>query len=76
MPMDPKYEDLELDIVEARGAGRVWQEMAKNPALPGSKTAQTFPNGIPRKVLERKMKKTKERINAEITQVTRREREG
>jgi len=76
MPMDPKYEDLELDIVEARGAGRVWQEMAKNPALPGSKTSPTFPNGIPRKVMERKMKKTKERINAEITQVTRKERES
>lgn len=76
MPMDPKYPDLELDNVEERGAGRVWQEMAKNPALPGSKTAPTFPHGIPNKVLERKKKITREKVDAEITQVLRREREG
>ena len=75
MPMDPKYEDLELDNVEARGAGRVWQEMAKNPALPGSNTVATFPHGIPSQVVERKKKITKEAIDAEITQVLRRERE-
>jgi len=76
MPMDPKYKELELDNVEERGAGRVWQEMAKNPALPGSRTAPTFPHGIPRRVMERKMKKTEERIGAKITQVLRREKES
>jgi len=34
MPMDPAYKQLEKDNVEKRGAGRVWQEMAKNPAGP------------------------------------------
>ena len=75
MPMDPKYEDLELDIVEEHGSTRVWQEMAKNPALPGSNTANPYPHGIPPKLLEHKKKKTFERINTESTQVLRRERE-
>jgi len=76
MPMDPKYKELELDNVEARGAGRVWQEMAKNPALPGSNTVATFPHGIPSQVVERKMEITKTEIDAKITQVLRRERKG
>ena len=75
MPMDPKYKELELDNVEAQGAGRVWQEMAKNPALPGSGTVATFPHGIPSQVVERKKEITKKAIDAEITQVLRRERE-
>jgi hypothetical protein len=73
--MDPKYEDLEKDIVEAHGAGRVWQEMAKNPALPGSNVVNPHPNGIHPNLLKYKTEKTLRIIDAEFTQVTRRERE-
>lgn len=73
MPMDPKYENLELDAVEERGAGRVWQEMAKNPALPGSNTMSANPEGQHPNLIAHKRRKTKIRIDAESTQVLRRE---
>lgn len=71
MPMDPKYEELELDAVEARGAGRVWQEMAKNPALPGGNTMPAHPEGQHPNLIAHKRRKTKARIEAESTQVLR-----
>jgi hypothetical protein len=73
--MDPKYEDLEKDIVEKLGAGRCWQEMAKNPALPGSNTANPHPEGIHPNLMKHKTEKTLRVIDAEFTQVTRREKE-
>ena len=71
MPIDPKYLDLELDIIEAHGGGRVPQEMVKNPALAGDNIAPTFPNGIPPQVVARKKMRTRDVIGAEITQVLR-----
>jgi len=75
MPMDPKYQELELDIVSENGGGRVWQEMAKNPALPGSNTNNPHPEGIHPNLMKHKTEKTRRAIDAEFTQVTRRERE-
>ena len=74
--MDPKYEDLELDAVEEGGAGRVWQEMAKNPALPGSNTMSAHPEGQHPNLIAHKRRKTKIRIDAESTQVFHRETQG
>lgn len=71
MPMDPAYEALELDIVQEHSGGRVWQEMAKNPALPGEGTLNPYPQGIPPRVVAHKKARTLERIDAEITQVLR-----
>jgi hypothetical protein len=71
MPMDLGNIDLELDIVESHGAGRVPQETAKNPALPGDHIVPAFPGGIPRRVIEAKKAKTKFYVNAEVTQVLR-----
>jgi len=76
MPMDPAYEELEKDIVEKHGGGRAWQEMAKNPALPGSGVLAPFPKGTPRQLIEHRKKKTKKVVNAEITQVLRKKPEG
>ena len=76
MPMDPAYKDLQLDAVEERGAGRVWQEMAKNPALPGDNIVPTFPDGIPAAVINRKEEITSKAIEARITQVLHRGKEG
>lgn len=73
--MDPKYVDLELDIVEKHGGGRHWQEMAKNPATPGGNVLPAFPRGVPRHVIDHRAKKTGEHVGAERTQVLRRERE-
>lgn len=74
--MDPAYLELELDAVQERGAGRVAQEMAKNPALPGDNVMPTFPEGIPPQVLAAKRAKTRQAIGAENTQVLRRGPEG
>jgi hypothetical protein len=71
MPFDPAYIDLEMDFVEDRGAGRVPQETAKNPVVPGENVLPAFPKGIPRKVINAKRKKTKFYVDAEITQVLR-----
>lgn len=73
--MDPKYEELEKDIVESYGAGRTWQDMAKNPALPGDNVLPTFPEGIPSAVVRRKKGITLGAVGTENTQVLRRERE-
>jgi len=69
MPMDYKYLELELDNVEAKGAGRVPQEMAKSPALAGDNIAHPWPDGIPRGVIDRKAAKTLHFVNAARTQV-------
>ncbi len=74
MPMDYKYIELELDAVEKMGAGRITQEMAKNPALPGSETMPTFPLGIPPAVMEAKRAKTLAAVETTVTQVRRKER--
>ncbi len=78
--MDPKYQELEMDILEKYGARepgqQVWQEMAKNPALPGDKVSHPNPEGIHPKHLKAKMEKTKKAIDAEITKVTRTGIEG
>jgi len=71
--MEPAYIDLEMDAVEERGAGRVPQETAKNPALPGDHIVPTFPKGIPEKLIKAKKAKTKFYVKAEKTQVLRRE---
>ncbi len=68
--MDPKYEDLELDAVEARGAGRVWQEMARNPALPGSNTVSPHPEGVHPNLIKHKEAKTLARVGTKRTQVS------
>jgi hypothetical protein len=63
--------DLELDNVESRGAGRVPQETAKNPALPGDHIVPAFPGGIPERVIRAKRARTKKYVDAEVTQVLR-----
>ncbi|QQS39567.1 hypothetical protein IPM62_03070 [Candidatus Woesebacteria bacterium] len=72
--MDPKYEELEKDIVEEHGGGRVWQEMAKNPAR-GEGTVSAFPQGTPKRVIEHRMRKTEEAVGTRRTQVRRTESE-
>ena len=69
--MDFAYLELELDAVEARGAGRVTQEMAKNPALPGDNVASLHPEGINPFQLAAKKAKTLLAVEAEYTQVLR-----
>lgn len=71
MPMDPKYEELERDIVEEYGAGRVWQEMAKSDYY--GQHAPDHPHGIPAGLLVNKIIKTLAFVNAEYTQVRRKE---
>ena len=68
--MDPKYEDLELDIVEKNYGVRVWQEMAKNPALPGSGTMPAHPEGVHPNLIKHKEQKTLARVGAKRTQVS------
>ncbi len=53
------------------GGGRAWQEMAKNPALPGKETASANPKGLHKKQIEHKQAKTERRIGAKITEVRR-----
>ena len=69
--MDFAYLELELDAVEARGAGRVPQEMAKNPALPGDQVAPLHPDGINPMMLAAKKAKTLAAVGTESTQVFR-----
>ncbi len=76
MPMDPAYEELELDIVEEHGGGRVWQEMAKNPALPGENIVSSHPGGLHPNQIKHKEEKTLRRIGVRRTQVLRRGKEG
>ena len=71
MPMDPAYIELELDAVEKRGAGRVAQEMAKNPALPGDHVVSPHPKGIPPEQMTAKEAKTQAVVEAKNTQVLR-----
>lgn len=71
--MEPGYIDLELDAVEARGAGRVPQETAKSPATPGSGILSSHPEGIPRQLIKKKGIKTRKYVGTEKTQVLRRE---
>lgn len=77
--MDPKYQELEMEILEKYGARepgqQVWQEMAKNPAIPGDNVLNPNPEGIHPKHAIKKRKKTFDAIRAESTQVKRRERE-
>lgn len=73
MPMYFDQIEQELDNVEARGAGRVPQEMAKSRYGQG---LCPHPEGISSELMEHKMGKTKAAIDAQITQVLRREREG
>ena len=73
MPMYLAYLNLELDIVEERGAGRVPQEMIKSRHGQG---ISPYPKGIHPKLRDHKMRKTGKLVGAEITQVLRREREG
>ncbi len=63
--MDPAYLELELDAVEARGAGRVPQEMAKSDY-----TGRTeLPRSIHPNHMKQKMRRTLEGVSASITQV-------
>lgn len=72
MPMDLGQIELELDAVEARGAGRLPQE---TPRSGGTQSLSPHPEGIHPNLMEHKMQKTEAAIEARITQVTRRERE-
>ncbi|OGK38218.1 hypothetical protein A3F03_02920 [Candidatus Roizmanbacteria bacterium RIFCSPHIGHO2_12_FULL_41_11] len=65
--MDPAYKELELDTVEKYGGKRIWQEMAKNPALPGDHIMPTFPGGIPPAVVARKIAITLLAVEAPFT---------
>ena len=76
MPMYLDQLELELDAVEERGAGRLPQEMAKNPALSGEGIICPWPNGIPPRAMARKKAKTLAKVGTEITQVIRRSKEG
>ena len=70
--MDPKYEDLELEAVRKNYGGikPVWQEMAKNPALPGSGTMPAHPEGVHPNLIKHKEQKTLARVGAKRTQVS------
>lgn len=76
MPMDPAYQDLEMDITEEHYGTRVWQEMAKSPALPGDNVTNPNPNGIFPKHMRRKKEKTHKAVETESTQVLRKGKEG
>ena len=76
MPMDPAYPDLEMDIIEKHFGTRVWQEMAKSPALPGNNVVNSNPHGIFPKHMRRKKEKTQTAVETESTQVMRKGKEG
>lgn len=66
MPMNFAYIELELDAVEERGAGRVPQEMAKNPATGGC--LPPFPDGIPANLVKHRQDKTERFVGTRRTQ--------
>jgi len=66
MPMDIAQIALELDTVEAHGAGRVSQEMAKSRHF-GDNAMSPYPDVINAGLLAAKKAKTLRWVKAEIT---------
>ena len=73
--MDPAYQELEMDITEKYLGTRVWQEMAKSPALPGDNVVNSNPHGIYPNHMRRKKEKTQNAVETESTQVMRKGKE-